>query len=464
MMHQRADSLVGPRRNDDDQGMIGLALARRAMEIVARMEPARISRVRATLAWALFTAGSDEEALAEIRRARAEAPEEERALVDVETLESAVTEARSSEQIRILERTVRILETSLRALEREVERRTTKAMREGTDLRRLESMVKLAGEIEALTEPEFGRLARAERWLDSARGMRERSMEGAAARAAWQSSFESIARDPRFAGLKLEPQLGLVPLGPDPASGLLEFAHVGTGTVPERRADGTLVLDAESALVLVLLPGGVTRLGAQKEYDDDDYFDPDLSFLEDGDHHVRLDPYFVGKHEITLAQWMRIAGTNPNRHQPGRLRGEHFSTFRNPVESVSYNDAEAALRRVGLGLPTEAQIEYAGRAGTTTPWWTGQEPRTLQDAANVCDAAYCDLQPSADCDPWNDGWATHAPVGSYRANDFGLHDTAGNVWDWCRDHATPPDHAPRDGDGLRPSPPGVTDRIFRGGG
>ena len=89
------------------------------------------------------------------------------------------------------------------------------------------------------------------------------------------------------------------------------------------------------------------------------------------------------------------------------------------------------LPRRGLCLPTEAEWEYAARAGTTTPWSTGPTRETLQGYANVADS-FARRERKM---PWDfeetlrDSHIAHAPVGSYAANGFGLHDVHGDVWE-----------------------------------
>ena len=134
-----------------------------------------------------------------------------------------------------------------------------------------------------------------------------------------------------------------------------------------------------------------------------------------------------------------------NQYADWRLAGDSWVTDTHPVAGVSWNDAVAFCEwlsrkeKVKYRLPTEAEWEYACRAGTTTRFWTGDDPATLLRGGNVPDATYRDLNPSFRYEmlEGRDGYAGMAPVGSFAANAWGLYDTHGNVWEWCADGYDP---------------------------
>jgi formylglycine-generating enzyme required for sulfatase activity len=134
-------------------------------------------------------------------------------------------------------------------------------------------------------------------------------------------------------------------------------------------------------------------------------------------NHIDLDPFFLSKYEMTCEQWSRCAGD-----WKGTFYDESQAML--PANVVRWDDCVATLRRAGgwLSLPTEAQWEYACRAGTTAPWSTGSDESSLLGAANIKFDS-------------NDTRSKSAllPVGLLRSNGFGMHDMHGNVWEWCRD-------------------------------
>jgi formylglycine-generating enzyme required for sulfatase activity len=113
-------------------------------------------------------------------------------------------------------------------------------------------------------------------------------------------------------------------------------------------------------------------------------------------------------------------------------------------------------------LPTEAQWEYAARAGTSTAWWTGNDKTAIKEAGNIADQACANRYASAGAETWDDGFASVAPVGRLRPNGFGLHDVIGNVSEWCRDRHAGYGGPVRPGDGLRITSV-LTHPICRGG-
>ena len=242
-------------------------------------------------------------------------------------------------------------------------------------------------------------------------------------------------------------------------SELQAFAAALSGAVPT----GLAPVEGD-AVILILVPGGEVPIGAGP--DDPVHADPRAKPSEGPVHVVSLQPYFIGKYELTQDQYRRIAGSDPAAYPVGYSIGEHTVTALHPIEQIRWEEANDALIRVGLSLPTEAQWERAARAGTTTIYWTGDALESLDGAANIADAwAAVHDGPES----WryeldlNDGHTVHAPVGSLRPNAFGLHDTAGNVWEWCGDRYAPYTAPTEPGTGARQAPDDAP-RVFRGGG
>ncbi|MBK7878792.1 MAG: SUMF1/EgtB/PvdO family nonheme iron enzyme [Planctomycetes bacterium] len=320
---------------------------------------------------------------------------------------------------------------------------------------------------------------------DRARSIERETVTSDSARIRWQSASEAIAAHPAYRGLKLAPQIGLVPLGPDPESKLWEFWHVNTGAEPVRDpATGRWKITRDTGIVLVLLPGATTTMGGLpmapsptakpgsgsidrlfdalrdspdwgKPWHDPAHDATDEEWIEQ----VELAPFFLSKYEMTRGQWVRLMRSNPSQHEARKLEL--------PVETVSWYDARDALARCALELPTEAQWEYACRAASAAPFWTGWELRSLQGAANIADATLAralgtelDRELSQEVD---DGFAGLAPVDTLRPSPFGLHHMHGNVWEWCRDGYRT-ERAPRTGDGLDEGAESSRTSSFRGGG
>ena len=294
--------------------------------------------------------------------------------------------------------------------------------------------------------------------------------------AVWEDAIAAIAdpeRSPRYEGMVIRPQFSLVPLGPDPRSTLWEFLVAGTGTVPERGAEGRIVPSGNMGIVLVLLPGGAATIGTDERgrVFRDFGVEGVVPDLETPRHEVLLDPFFLGKYEVTSGQWLRMrALTEP--HQADLYQESAHSLL--PESDVSWVEATDVLWRLGLVLPTEAQWEYGARAGTTTPWWCGDDPSCLQGVANLFDWSAVDAGGEGgekrDWEPvkaemWKDGYSHAAPIGALAPNPFGLHDVHGNLFEWCQDLVMKYGEVePEPGTGLRERP-GLPNkgRAVRGG-
>ncbi len=274
-----------------------------------------------------------------------------------------------------------------------------------------------------------------------ARTIAKRSVVGSEAKRRWDEAVVAIARNPKYAGLALAPQIGLLPIGEDPDSHLSEFADLATGDPAERGPDGKLVPKDSNGLVFVLVPGGTFEMGAQKLDPNGVNYDPQARANESPVHEVKLSPFFLSKYEMTQAQWQRFAGRNPSDYGPTNYlrtwnRAEDAWSGLHPVEQVTWTQATEVTARMGLALPTEAQWEYAARGGTRSPFWTGSDLESLKGCANLADEfgkSHGNEALGLYEKEFDDGNSVHAEIGSYLANPFGLHDVAGNVWEWCRD-------------------------------
>ena len=255
----------------------------------------------------------------------------------------------------------------------------------------------------------------------------------------WQEAIVAISQNEQYNGLKIIPQVGLVPIGPDPLSGLWEFAHVPTGKVPGRSAQKDLLLTDSTGLIFILIPAGEFLMGSARLAESTEpggTVDTEARDNEQPAHRVSIGaPFFISKYEMTQAQWQRISGDNPSRFRAGELIHGIVISPMHPVERVDWYTAVNTLNRLRLVLPTEAQWEYVGRAGTTSRFFSGSSLASLEGYANIADLDYYNLDGSKWLTPvpWHDGYPNTSPIGSFLPNPWGLHDTMGNVIESCRD-------------------------------
>jgi formylglycine-generating enzyme required for sulfatase activity len=214
------------------------------------------------------------------------------------------------------------------------------------------------------------------------------------------------------------------------------------------------VLAEGIALKLVQIPAGEFQMGSPAEEKE--------RFGDEGPQHlVRLRSFFLGQTPVTQAQWKVVAGwpkldedLNPD---PSKFKGAN-----RPVECVSWKESVEFCRRLSqrskrqYTLPSEAQWEYACRAGTTTPFAFGG---TLSPELANYNGNYI-----YGTGPRGSYREETTDVGSFPANDWGLHDMHGHVWEWCLDHWHDNYRgAPADGRARVVAGSEETSRLLRGG-
>jgi len=223
---------------------------------------------------------------------------------------------------------------------------------------------------------------------------------------------------------------------PDETGTNLDDPQASKTAQRQKVAPGTVIKDCPNCPKMVVLPGGSFLMGA-------DPFSNLTSPNEKPQHRVQIQSFAIGAYEVTQEQWYDVMGDNPSDNK-GRTR---------PVENLSWDDIQQFIAKLSqqtgqkYRLPSEAEWEYAARAGTTTEWSHGNDESTLDNYA------------------WyyrNSGRKTQ-PVGQKQPNAFGLFDMYGNVWEltqdcWHENYAG----APAEGSAWTWDC-NSGDRVFRGG-
>jgi serine/threonine protein kinase/formylglycine-generating enzyme required for sulfatase activity len=302
-----------------------------------------------------------------------------------------------------------------------------------------------------------------ERRLERASTLIARTIDAYASR--WAAARAELATDERFAAFVLPDLPGLVPLGKNPQSGLQEFYLLdsadpegGLGELPHLDDQGCYAVGPRTGLIFVLVPGGTFQYA----------LDADGKPIAPR----QLQPFLVSRYETTQAQWVRLAeertdlgariAANPSQPFPiveskagergadadevdPAVLGWGSPAWVHPVQSVSWLQATAVLRRHGLDLPTIAQWIWATHGGPAArlrfEWGEKERGRFINCRDSYAEAVWADkAPPSGEPGPLWDGFVFTAPVHTLAPNPYGLHHTFGNVEELVRDGYEP---APR---------------------
>ncbi len=192
----------------------------------------------------------------------------------------------------------------------------------------------------------------------------------------------------------------------------------------------------DKSLTVVRIPAGTFKMGSPET-------EPGHEENESPVHEVTItQDFFMGIYEVTQAQWLAFMDSNPSTEQGPNL----------PINKVSWDDCQEYIKRLnayqrknGFRLPTEAEHEYACRAGTTTVTYFGDNPSEEEMEKHA----------------WfrNNSEGELHPVGQLQPNPWGLYDMLGNVWEWCQDWYGPYPSGPQ----TDPKGPETgAERVFRG--
>jgi formylglycine-generating enzyme required for sulfatase activity len=220
----------------------------------------------------------------------------------------------------------------------------------------------------------------------------------------------------------------------------------------------TEALSDAIGIPMIFIPSGTFRMGSPDD-------EPQRSYREDPQHDVTLAPFCMGQYAITQAQW-RIVAKWPSVDRKLKANPSRFKGDQNPVNHIVWEDAIEFCARLSrhngrhYSLPSEAQWEYACRAGTTTPFHYGD---TLTPELARYDWSVIYATTPIEKQKWQE---RTSPVGCFPANAWGLHDMNGNVREWCLDdwHDDYRSGAPIDGSAwVDDKSEKQTGKVFRGG-
>jgi formylglycine-generating enzyme required for sulfatase activity len=292
------------------------------------------------------------------------------------------------------------------------------------------------------------------------------------------------------------------------------FTTAGTAFSETKEPPKKLAVDLGGGvkMEMILIPSGEFKMGSSESAEDMvAFFNGHGHYVEDRSscghdtrlkahefrqeypqHRVRITrPFYLGTYHVTRGQFRTFVNDTGYKTdlEKGKKRGadgpwhpgiefnKKYSwrnagfeqTDEHPVVNVSWNDAVAFCkwlsRKEGkiYRLPTEAEWEYACRAGTRTRYYSGDDPETLAKVGNVADAT-----PTGKSWVWtelinaSDGYVFTSPVGKFKPNAFGLYDMHGNAWQWCADWYGEKYYAKSRRDDPT-GPKSGEDRVLRGG-